>query len=150
MMKLPPIRFFEPSEKFFECMRSFKSDIIVDVGAGCGHVSAGLEERGFKVLAIDLFAREETVYPVLTIDAAQFHFPSGCIVLIARPCHGNFIERVVEKALETAKGIFYIGKESNVDLDLGDLPYKKEIIAERVGKENEVMIRIGDSNARNE
>ena len=144
---LPDNRFFEPRQKFFKYMETFKNDIIVDVGAGCGHVSAELEDKGFKVIAIDIHPREGTVYPVYMLDAETFDFPAGCVALIARPCHGYFVERAIHRALETAKCVLYVGKKGNVPIDIEGLPYKMETIGTGVGKEREIMIRIGGNDA---
>jgi len=147
---LPDNRFFEPRQKFFKHMETFKDNIVVDVGAGCGHVAAELEDKGFKVIAIDIHPREGTVYPVYMLDAETFNYPAGCVALIARPCHGYFVERAIQRALEAAKCVLYVGKKRNVPIDIEYLPYKMEIIGTRVGKEDEVMIRIGENDARNE
>ena len=119
---LPAIKFFEPKPKFLAWMkREYPEALIYDVGAGCGHVAEALRKKGLKVLGLDIHEREgETGSRVLVADGETYSYEAGSVVMVCRPCHGEFMERVIERAiLCKASAILYVGLEKNVEIDLG-------------------------------
>lgn len=138
--KLPALKFFEPNERFADAMSGF-SEPIFDVGAGVGHVTKFLRERGHeKVFALDAIEREEKEVPVYICDAQTFPYPPGSVLLFARPCHGYFVSGTIERALERKPAaIIYVGLPKNRALDLGPFASNFRRVATRVGGKNETM-----------
>jgi len=142
-MSRPQLRFFQPNKKFFAYMEKYRNNIIVDIGAGEGHVALALEKKGFKVIAIDKDPKENAVYPTLPVDAETFKYPDNSVMLIARPCHGDFAYSAIMHALQTTvKTAIYVGLEHNVERDLTEIPYLGKIVEKGVGKEKEIIIEL--------
>lgn len=115
------MRFFEPNGAFFEAMQAFDGLEIVDVGAGQGHVAQALRDRGHDAMGIDLRGIGETEYPVTWGNARTFNFAAGSVVLICRPCHSDFVESAVDRAIaRDVSAILYVGFEGKVANDIGE------------------------------
>lgn len=136
---LPYVKFFEPKPKFAKWMtKTFGRKQIYDCGCGVGHVAKCLRDAGMKVTAIDANYRDASAVEVEIADATTYAYPSGSVVMLARPCHGFFSEGVIEQALiRGVAAIVYVGKAKNVRDDLGDnyRNFKKEM--DFAGKERE-------------
>lgn len=151
---LPNQKFFEPNEKFFQFFEQFKGKMIYDVGAGLGHVTKALNEQGYlpKVEALDIYNRMGQDKSVLRADATFYDYKRNSVVMLCRPCHGDFVSAVITKAVDRkVSKIIYIGKESNLEYDLWVyLPYFKKVF-ENVGEENECvwLMEINDIPTRN-
>lgn len=140
---LPSIKFFEPVPAFFEYLdRDFPGLPIIDVGAGMGQLAKALDDRGRKVFAIDLCERENTEYPVYIGDALIFPYPQNCLPIIARPCHGLWLEHAIDRALECVPVVLYVGLRKNIEGDLGGLPYKLKRHDFKAGKAGEIVIEL--------
>ena len=101
---LPAMRFFKPTTRFLK--RVFDAHMpVIDVGAGCGQLAAALMRKQIKVLAIDICDRDETDFHVYVTNACEFKYPTGCLPIIARPCHGPWLEMAIEKAMETGDNL---------------------------------------------
>lgn len=119
---LPKLKFFEPTRKFLKWIKKTYSDrLIYDVGAGCGHVAKALSELGIQVLAIDINRREGgEEFPIHLENAEAYHYKEESVVMICRPCHGEFSEQVIFQAARChARFIMYVGLEKNFRNDLG-------------------------------
>jgi len=136
-------KFFEPNEKFVAYMKKhFAEKVVFDVGAGAGHVSAILSEKGIKTIALDLHIHSNPEFAVLTADAATFKYTKRSVVMICRPCHGNFVEQTIERAKECkASVVLYIGLHRNMANDLGDFADGFEEVATKVGNDGESIWR---------
>jgi len=119
--KLPAQKFFEPLSCFGAWMvTQFEGIPVWDVGAGMGHVSKELHERGFQVCAIDILQRDKNVYPVFAINGDSCGYTKGSVVMLCRPCHGYFPDSVIKQALKCKVGaIVYVGLPKNKRIDLG-------------------------------
>jgi uncharacterized UPF0146 family protein len=116
---LPPFQFFEPTEEFLNWLvERIKHKVVIEVGAGQGHLSLALLERGIKVLSIDAFEREGQVAPIVVADATRFIYPKSSVVLMARPSRGEWITETINRVLDSASEIYYIARPSRVDSDL--------------------------------
>lgn len=118
----PSLKFFEPTSKFLRWMkREYPNEIIYDVGAGVGHVAKALSEKGLKVIALDLNYRESTeTFPVIPADGESYDYEPNSVVMICRPCHGQFTEQVIVQAMRCkASAVLYVGLDRNVEGDLG-------------------------------
>lgn len=137
--------FFEPTESFVQyCFDSIPSRKVVDVGAGRGFLSATLAKNGFQVLAIDLFLRHDMIWPVHVFDATVLEYPASTVPIIARPCHSDWVDQVVDKALQTVDKVIYVGLEHNYAMDLGEvgLQYKCTYLNFAAGREEERVVEI--------
>jgi hypothetical protein len=136
---LPSLKFFEPKPNFVKWMKdSFGRKNIFDCGCGTGHVAKMLSAAGMKVTAIDSNHRDTEEFDVEIADATVYAYPSGSVVMLARPCHGFFTEAVVEQAaIRGVSAVVYIGKTKSVKDDLREnyRDFKKELTM--AGKEHE-------------
>jgi hypothetical protein len=100
-------------------MTRFRGRLIIDVGAGQGHVTQALGDRGHAAVGIDV--RTDGSYaPVLCANGSRFPYPVGCVVLFCRPCHGVFVESSITRAVQCgAWTVLYAGLRANVCGDLG-------------------------------
>ncbi len=144
-------RFFEPTRKFADYMqRSCKGRGVYDVGAGAGHVAAYLRRNAsLSVVAIDMHRHQSPEIDVHMADGTDFLYNEGCVVMLCRPCHGAFVEQVIEQAIACrANVVFYVGLERNVEDDLGDfLPRFKEVCKD-AGDEGELVWRMNIGTSR--
>ncbi len=137
---LPCSTFFEPTKKFLLWMeKRYPYPIIYDVGAGLGHVTKALQKSGLKALAIDLNYREtEGTLQVVIADGESYRYEQDSIVMICRPCHGQFTEQVIEQAYRcNVAATLYIGLERNVQEDLGVYFPKFNWVLSGAGKDGE-------------
>lgn len=145
--------FFDPLPVFIDFLKSLepKPAGFVDVGAGVGRMSRVMAEHGLKVLAIDICQREETEFPVQSLDALTLTYPANCVPIIARPCHGHWLDFAIERALETAPYVLYVGLPKNVENDLGalrdDYIISHPAMGVTFGTEGEIVCRIELSKA---
>lgn len=119
---LPGLKFFEPTQKFVGFMRkNYPKVRIYDVGAGMGHVAYELRENGLKALALDINHRESKEnFPVTIADGESYLYLPGSVVMLCRPCHGQFSEEVILNAVHRkVSAILYVGLEKNLFGDLG-------------------------------
>jgi len=136
---LPSIVFFEPNTAFLDWMgKRYNKDIIIyDVGAGNGHVSAELNSLGHNAKAIDLHYRDEGL-EVEIANGVLYRYERDAIVMLCRPCHGLFVEVVIDRAKECGvREVLYVGLERNVENDLGDYLDNAEEIAGPFGEDGE-------------
>lgn len=140
---LPSLKFFEPTDRFIRWMeKRWKDNLIYDVGAGCGHVAKVLVERGLEVVAIDINHREcKDGFPVEIADGESYDYKPGSVVMLCRPCHGNFTEEVVAQAVRCgASAILYVGLEKNFENDLGAYLPKFQKSLSGAGLEDECVL----------
>ena len=136
MIELSPQIFFQPTKKFIDWANNLNLT-IVDCGAGMGHLSKCLD----NVICIDMIPREGRDPCVLDMDALEFeHFGEKCVALLARPCHGDWVQQVFRKALDKGSRVFYAGLPRNYDDDLDGC--EREIIMDGAGEEGEELWEI--------
>jgi hypothetical protein len=119
---LPCLKFFEPKPRFIRWMkRSYPGSLIYDVGAGLGHVAQVLSEQGLRALALDLNYREsQENFPVVIADGESYQYQPNSIVMLCRPCHGQFVEEVASQAIRcNVAVVMYVGLDRNIEIDLG-------------------------------
>lgn len=119
---LPSLKFFEPSDRFTQWMKkAWSGRMIYDVGAGVGHVAHELRENGLQTIALDINRREsEENFPVAIADGESYLYLSGSVVMLCRPCHGQFSEEVISNAVHRkVSAVLYVGLEKNLAGDLG-------------------------------
>lgn len=99
-----------------------------------------------KVLAIDLYYRTKPKFPVHILDATTMRFPSDCLPVMARPCHGPWVEQAVDNAMKTVDEFLYVGLDRNFSCDLGPLMRRYNVSYPRVdfdaGEDGEEVVII--------
>jgi len=135
---LPAQKFFEPNKAFLTYMKKFSRRYVYDVGAGMGHVTVALRKAGIKkVNPIDMFPREGAVTKVTYGNGIDYPYKSNSLVMLCRPCHGHFVEPVIERAIERRADIMYVGLTKNVKNDLGDYYRKFKKVLSKAGADGE-------------
>ena len=134
------MKFLFPTKKFLDWLVYMANGRpIIDCGCGEGQVTEELFRRGANVMGLDIRAEIDTQLMVFRVDATTFSFPAGCIVLFARPCHSDWVERTIKQAKHRADVILYVGFDRNLDDDLGEFAYLFKKIGKNVGKEHEYL-----------
>lgn len=131
--------FFQPNENFISFINEsphLKYKNFIDAGAGMGVLTALMQDNGYDCTAYDLYPRYSTVVPVIEQDVTNLNFSFDDCVLIARPCHGEWVRTVIDYACSAGAIVLYIGVERNIPIDLeGVVSYYK--VADNVGEDNE-------------
>lgn len=136
--KLPNLRFFEPTKAFVPLIRKTAAKrLIIDCGAGVGHITKLLQDNGIRACAIDTTERDDPACEVAPLDAMLFPFNQDMIALIARPCGGSWIRGTFEQAISRGADVIYVGVSRNFERDLTGIPYTVTLLRKHVGKERE-------------
>lgn len=141
-MILPKNKFFIPNEKFISYMKeNFLGRKVYDVGAGIGHVSKILYNNGIPCIAIDFCHRDDTEYQILELNAEYLPYDQDGVVMLCRPCHGDFVGNVIFQAIEYGvKDIIYVGLTTNLGLDLAEYIGDFQLMLRDVGEEGEILL----------
>lgn len=131
--------FFDPHNEFVEWMKGFCGDkTVIDCGCGCGQAVAVLRHAGINAVGIDLYGAETPLIPdIHLLNAVHFPFNHDCVVMMCRPCRGDWIHATIIKAVESGAKFVYVGKEEHYEADLEPLPYKVEKVLTNAGMQNE-------------
>lgn len=142
-LTLPASQFFCPNGRFWAWADRYldRTRQVVEVGAGMGHVAAGLAERGFRVCAVDLHWRDRAVYEVQIQNSMLIRYRPGWQVLVCRPCHGPWVEHLAGLVLGGGAELYYVGKQDWLLADLG--PWAGTELVRRVGAAEEGVWRVG-------
>lgn len=138
-------KFFELNEKFIAYMKKeFSKKLIFDVGAGAGHVTDILRDKGMKMIALDVHQHTcPEIKDVIMADGVAFNYAPKSVVMVCRPCHGMFAEQVIERAIECkASTVLYVGLHRNVADDLDKYLPKFKEVAKKVGNDGESIWRM--------
>jgi hypothetical protein len=136
--RLPNLHFFEPTKQFLTLMKSIvRGRLVVDCGAGVGHVTKLLLDNDIRACAIDTTERDQPACAVAPLDATMFPFSQDMVALIARPCSGIWIHETFTQAISRGADMLYVGVERNFERDLVDIPYKVRRLRKNIGKEQE-------------
>jgi hypothetical protein len=133
-------RFFTPLEGFFEALEPYRHLHLIDAGTGLGRLPDEALLRGFNMLGIDLVVREEQSESVQYADAELFSYDEQTWLMMCRPDHSGWVYDSLERALSCNAGVFYVGLESNFELDLDDYAEKAVKRWDNVGEEGEHML----------
>jgi hypothetical protein len=88
-----------------------------------------------------LFERDGFV-PDFLMDATTFNFPVGSIVILARPNHGFWIERLIDNAIKLNCIVLYIGLQRNLEDDIDYLSHNRELIFKNAGEDKELVFEL--------
>ena len=117
--------FFEFEPSFIQWLIRYAGNKpIIDVGCGEGHLVRALIAAKFtRAHGIDIQnIQERDMAPhVIVADATALPLlrNRGLLLVMARPCHGQWIETIINQA-DCGSEVLYIGRESHVETDLGD------------------------------
>jgi hypothetical protein len=142
---LPGIKFFEPMPEFFDWMAdTYKGMELFDVGAGIGHIAAGLQRSGLKVQALDIIKREGAVFPVINVNAVRYNYPASSVLMFCRPCHNGFVEATIQRGIDCGVRYFvYVSLPKNSVNDLGRFRRKFSLACKKIGASGESMYAMG-------
>lgn len=148
--------FFEPTDKFWNYIAAhpWRWKQYHECGAGSGHLSRLMLERGYSVHAYDKYPRgadDETGGKLRVMDTTTEDFGDqfgvGDALIIARPCHNGWIADTLRHSFEVGDA-FYVGLPKNFEQDLDDEDLHYEIVADDVGEDREKLIRVYCTNAK--
>ena len=153
METLPNTIFFDPKPSFITWLAG-KHKFIVDVGCGVARLGAKLLEKQCSVLSIDIIERDEPESKVVIHDSTTFQYPKGALVIITRPCRGNWIIGTIERAISCGCKVVYVGISEHYEEDIEPLKDKfcvKHIMS-NAGEDGEdfYMITSNEENEENE
>lgn len=132
------VKFFEPRPAFIAWAAIASGGrTVYDVGAASGHVSKALSAAGMTMEAIDLRYPDEPDFHVTVADGGVFDYERGSVVMLCRPCHGDFPERVIRRALACDCDVWYVGLAKNRAEDLRGFRFKK--VLAKAGEQGEAV-----------
>ncbi len=124
------MQFFEFEPSFIQWLiRHAGNRPIMDVGCGEGQLVRALLSANFRrVYGIDIQCiQEQDLTPwIINADATEFSLLKnrGLLLVMARPCHGPWIEKVIRRA-ELGSEILYIGRECYLEDDINESTLKR-------------------------
>lgn len=110
------LTFFKPTQAFLDWAKTtIGNRPVFEAGCGNGSLMKALEGVGInKVVGIDIIEQQVPPYPIgpaiVIGDATKFDYTPGSVVIIARPCHGNFAIDTIHRALQCKCDVIYVGK----------------------------------------
>lgn len=122
------MKFFEPDEDFLIWIKNYAKDrLIIDCGAGQGHIARELYKLGHKkIVAFEYigdhmnFQKENLkqglgMIQYLVDDCTKSNITSlpNILLLFCRPCHSNFVEKTIQHMDHTSE-VLYITKPDNL------------------------------------
>lgn len=135
----PALQFFTPTPAFFEALEPYKGKAFVEGGAGLGKVTQEANEKGFRMVAIDVMPRDGQWENVVIREAESMPYGPNMWLLVCRPDHSGWAYDCLEIALKSGAGFFYAGLERNFDVDLGDYVGRETKRWDLVGQEGESL-----------
>lgn len=137
-VRLGYLRFFTPTQQFWEAMEQWRGQGFIECGAGSGETTREAVANGFKFMAVDICKRDGQDN-VTIIDATMMSFSDAAWPIICRPDHSGWCEDVMDRALEAGAGCIYVGLRRNVENDLGDHFGEHDAFFADVGEEDECL-----------
>lgn len=143
-MELPSTVFFDPNDDFVNEIKQYNPKHVFDIGAGLGRMSRVLVKAGIQCTAIDSGTREGMEFPVHCGDALSIDYPSDCLPIIARPCHGYWPEEQIKHVMSFVDKMLYVGLPKNFDDDFGGLLFYYNFTYGEVvvGRAGEIIVQI--------
>lgn len=108
------LSFYTPTQKFIDWLKSLDISGIIEIGAGFGPIQNALKNTGVACISIDIFPKHTGIY---FFDALRFTYETKHFPIIARPSHGEWVQKTVEKATKESSVCLYIGLEKNIKVD---------------------------------
>jgi hypothetical protein len=141
--ELPHMVFFKPTVEFIQYVKGLNPTLVVDIGAGVGQMSKELTDVGIRCLPIDICERPGEVAEIYRLDALTLDYPENSLPIMARPCHGLWVEYAIQQALTTTPKMLYVGLPKNIRGDLTGIEgIKKTRLDFIAGRDGEIVIEI--------
>lgn len=145
---LPTARFFTPTNKFWEHLKTVMQDndcnMVLEGGSGSGHLLEESTEQGVRMAGCDIIKREnhfEGNHMIQIMPAHMFPQVPNTLWLVCRPDHSGWARALLEKCQEEGIIFIYVGLRKNMALDLDhhmmETPHTTYI---DVGEEGETML----------
>lgn len=132
------MRFFTPTEKFWQMLEPWRDEPVIEFGSGRGDIVLEGLERGFRISGCDLSRPSpRTAGKVHNFNALRFPLAPNMSVLICRPDHSGWCEPAMVRALEQGCEVAYVGLPENIERDMGDLYARRGAPVMGVGEEGE-------------
>ena len=133
--------FMEPTDDFVcQIMKIAGIRTVVDVGAGMGRFELVAKSLGYNnVISIDMFPGSNHV---MCHDANAFPFTSRMLPIFIRPCHGGWVQDLMERYSDTIPQWLYVSMPENF---IHDLPLGRchmDILDDWKGPEGEKIVSI--------
>jgi len=142
----PSFAHFRPKDKFVEWLKDYSQDQrVVELGAGALSFSAILHKEGLPVIAVEPRAdltqglNPFHVMPMLAQQAVQV-LP-GELYIAARPDHSGWVSDTIYYMSEGSR-FLYVGLEKNLECDLPEDEFNRELVYEEAGEEGEKAWKI--------
>ena len=145
-MTLPDNVFFKPTPAFLKRLvkdPQWRYLRFHDLGAGQGHLTRELQQRGLWCKALDINQRENPLVSVEMKDATSLTwYNRSAAALIARPDHSGWAATAAKYASMDLAPCLYIGKQHNLARDITDAGLAVEMFMQDVGEEGEHAWRV--------
>lgn len=160
---MPGNIFFKPSFEMVKWIKNYAGDrLIMDIGAGQGHLVRMLKKVGAKAMGIEpnydpemhrnyllskgIFPDPNEMLPWTVFDAKKLigDLGSRALFIFARPCHSDFVEEGLGYMQKGSEAL-YITVPGNMEEynDLGRFRSKaKQIQHEGVSEDNEIVYSV--------
>lgn len=108
---------------------------IVDVGCGEGLLGNMLQ----GVISIDINPDFDNalVKDIIQVNAIDFPFNEKCFPVFLRPCHGIFVDMVLEAHKYHVKNFLYVSMPHNFEDDVDLVQFNGERVGDWVGEDGE-------------
>jgi hypothetical protein len=150
------IKFFEPDTTMLQWLKEYANGrLILDVGAGEGHITRGLHKLGAKVMGLEPMGDYDgiefmntgvRIMPWRIEDQPKFFvgLKDKVLLLFARPCHSDFVINTLDLKDDETE-VLYITLEENLTHydDLGEHKDRAVLVEHKgTSKEQEVVYSI--------
>jgi hypothetical protein len=145
------MKFFEPDVAFLKWIKEYANGrLVIDCGAGMGHVTRELFKLGTKVVAFEpngdyTAFQEENMkqrigmiqYIIADCSTSKITSMPNLLLLFCRPCHSDFVERTIAHMHPSSEAL-YITKPNNWE-DYDDLGHFRDnaVLIKHKGKSKE-------------
>lgn len=160
--------FFKPDSDFIDwLLKLIDNRMVFDIGCGNGHFLKELKRKDYhKIVGVDAYSDyhefRESVWDefgggnpiqfipdsILSdmaqniIKGASRNVPTVCFLI--RPCHDAIlVSATYDLCKENNIDLYYIGLDSNIDIDLTsvDIPFER-ILHEGTSEDNEIVLKL--------
>lgn len=129
------MRWFYPTEAFWQFLSRFPGVTFIDVGTGAGDLPVEATLRGIKMLGLDPRPSRNPI--TIRCLGETYGYRDSSWAMTCRPCHDGFSAAVKDKALSDGAAYIYVGLSSNLHEDVGDdVP---DVCVPLVGEEGESL-----------
>lgn len=140
MPRMGNLRWFIPTEVFWEVMHQWRSKAFIECGCGNGALTREAVKQDFRFVGIDLVERDGQHEQVLHMDAVNLTFNKHLWAIVCRPDHSGWAYATIQNALKRGASAIYVGLPDNFERDLDDLLDHVTAQFTSVGTEGESLL----------